>query len=94
MLGSDMSGIQRFESRCFAIGQKLGLGVGRIRHPRQYHIPRIYRNSHGGGVVQEVPGKERRVAKAKHAWKAEQAGGFQRGGGLLDVACQLVYDGR
>ena len=54
-LGSHLPRIQCFKSRSSPASQEPSLGMGPIRHPSQYHIPRLHRHRHGRRTVQAIP---------------------------------------
>lgn len=90
--GFDMSGLQRFKSRCDPTRQKPRRRMGRARDPCQHPFPGLHRNPNGGGAIRTVSGEKRRMAETEHAREVEQARGLPRGSGLLDVSGERYDD--
>lgn len=53
--GTYLPGLQRLQRRRAPVEPQPGKRMGRIWHPRQHHLPRIYYHRYGGRPLRDVP---------------------------------------
>jgi hypothetical protein len=71
--GTYLPGLQCLQSRCAPAGSKPRQRMGPVWHPREHHLPRLYRHCHGGRPLRNIPRKENGVAEAEYARSVESA---------------------
>ena len=71
--GSNLPGLQCFQSRRYPACEESRLRMGWSRYPREHYLARLHRHGHGRSSIRAVPGAKKRLAHAEHAWQAQQA---------------------
>ena len=70
-IGTDLPGVQRFESWCASARPESRFGVGTIRDSRKHHLARLHRDRNGRSTLRAVPRAKERLAYAKHVGQTQ-----------------------
>ena len=90
--GSHLSGLQRIKSWCAPISQKLGLGMGSVRHSSQYDFSWIHCHGNGRRALPPLPRATDGLASAEYARQAEQTRRLPRRRYLSSQFSKLIHD--